>query len=53
MNDAWTIGELREALADFEKDLRCAGLSSSTVHTYVDRSARFLRYLAGDYEPSR
>ena len=47
------MAKLREALAEFERDLRSAGLSENTVHTYVDRSERFLRYLSGDYRPGR
>lgn len=53
MTNTWTMPQLREALADFERDLRRAGLSDNTVNTYVDRSERFLRYLAGDYRPGR
>lgn len=45
--------ELRDALAEFERDLRRAGLGENTVNTYVDRSERFLRYLTGDYRPGR
>jgi len=47
----WTTDQLREELTHFEQELRAAGLSSSTVHTYVDRSERFLRWLDGDYQP--
>ena len=47
------MSELKARLDDFERDLRLAGLSENTVHTYVDRSERFLRYLVGEYRPSR
>jgi hypothetical protein len=50
---SWTHAELRAQLAQFERDLRAAGLTESTVHTYVDRSERFLRYLVGEYRPRR
>jgi hypothetical protein len=53
MTDSWTMRELRQALGDFEDDLRAAGLSENTVTTYVDRADRFLRYLSGDYRPGR
>jgi hypothetical protein len=51
MTDTWTMLELQQALREFESDLRRAGKSDSTVHTYVDRADRFLRYLRGDYQP--
>ena len=53
MKDTWTTSELTASLAGFERDLRGAGLSESTVMTYVDRSERFLRYLVGEYRPGR
>lgn len=53
MANAWTMVEVRDALLEFERDLRSAGLSDNTVTTYVDRSARFLRYLSGDYIPGQ
>ena len=53
MKTSWTLAELRSSLDAFERDLRGAGLSENTVHTYVDRSERFLRYLTGDYVPGR
>lgn len=51
MTDNWTMPELVNALREFESDLRRAGKSENTVHTYVDRAERFLRYLTGDYDP--
>ena len=41
MKDTWTMSERRASLAAFERDLRGAGLSENTVHTYADRSERF------------
>lgn len=52
MTDSWTMPELIAALREFESDLRCAGKSENTVHTYVDRAERFLRYLTGEYRPA-
>jgi hypothetical protein len=51
MENTWTMSELRRCLAEFKRDLQSAGLAANTVHTYVDRSERFLRYLAGEYQP--
>lgn len=51
MTDTWTMPELMTALREFESDLRRAGKSENTVHTYVDRAERFLRYLTGEYRP--
>jgi hypothetical protein len=35
----------------FELELRAAGLRESSIRTYVDRSATFLRWPGGEYEP--
>lgn len=51
MTDQWTLKELRQELARFEEILRAANLREASVRTYVDRSAIFLRWLGGDYEP--
>ena len=51
MADAWTLQELRKELGRFEAELRANDLRESSVRTYVDRSAIFLRWLAGDYHP--
>jgi hypothetical protein len=53
MKTSWTMSELRASLAAFESELRLAGLAENTITTYLDRSERFLRYLAGEYTPGR
>lgn len=50
---AWTADELDRELKRFEDELKAAGLRPSSVHTYVDRTERFLRWLRGDYHPRR
>jgi len=52
MSQSWTIGGLRSQLAEFERELRAAGKSPATIQTYVDRAERFVRYLAGEYQPA-
>lgn len=49
--DAWSMEALEQALAEYERRLVDAGKERSTVFTYVDQSRRFVRFLAGDYEP--
>lgn len=51
MPDSWTLNELDEELRRFEAELRKANLAENSVRTYVDRSAIFLRWLAGNYHP--
>lgn len=51
MDKTWTIRDLYERLADFERDLERAGKSKNTIDTYVGRSTYFLRYLEGKYRP--
>jgi hypothetical protein len=51
MLDGWTIDELEVELRRFETELKAADLAENTVRTYVDRSAIFIRWLAGDYQP--
>jgi hypothetical protein len=51
MADSWTVEDLRRELTRFETELRRAGLKESSVTTYVDRSGRFVSWLAGDYTP--
>lgn len=48
---SWTYEQLCVELKEFEFDLRRAGLRESSVHTYVDRIKRFLRWFIGEYEP--
>jgi hypothetical protein len=48
---SWTIEELREDLRRFEDELVDANLKPSTVHTYVQRSDTFVRWLDGKYKP--
>lgn len=45
----WSIDELQQELRRFEREARAAGLKESSVHTYVDRSERFVRWLAGEF----
>ena len=49
--ESWTLRELQGELLRFEQELRAAGLRPSSIDTYVDRTERFLRWLAGDYTP--
>lgn len=51
MAEFWTILELKEALGRFEAELRAAELAENSVRTYIDRSERFVRWLAGEYTP--
>ncbi len=51
MTNQWTIKELHEKLAVFEKELKQSGKAENTIKTYVDRSDRFLRWLVNDYDP--
>ena len=47
----WTAEELHDELRRFQLELEEAGLSPSSVQTYVSRSETFLRWLSGDYVP--
>jgi predicted DNA-binding transcriptional regulator AlpA len=49
--DQWTLDDLHQALDRYERLLGSSGKSSSTIHTSVDRPRRFLRWLAGEYDP--
>jgi hypothetical protein len=53
MAGQWTLEELHEQLARYEDALRTAGMTSSTIQTYVDRPRRFLKWLGGDYQPTK
>ena len=50
--DSYTVQELFSELRRFEDELRQAGKQENTTRTYVDRSAIFIRWLAGDYQPN-
>ena len=41
----WTIEDLHDELRRFEAELQAARLSPASIHTYVDRTERFLRWL--------
>jgi hypothetical protein len=51
MPESWTVDSLEKELRRFEAELRAANLAESSVRTYVDRSAIFVRWLAGEYSP--
>ena len=51
VKDAWTVAALEDELKRFETELRAAGLKPNSVETYVERTSRFIRWLAGDYKP--
>ena len=48
-DDRWTVGELLAGVERFEAEARRAGLAENSVHTYVDGSRRFIRWLADDF----
>ncbi len=47
---AWTLGDLQRELERFEAEARRAGLTETSVRTYVDRTAIFVRWLTGDFQ---
>jgi hypothetical protein len=49
---SWTVQELESELRKFESALRDAGFKEGTLHNYVDRANRFVKWLAGDYRPT-
>jgi hypothetical protein len=49
--ERYTTADLRRELARFEQELRAAHLRESSVRTYVDRTAIFLKWLEGEYQP--
>jgi len=51
LTDAWTSEDLIERLAEFEQELRDAGMAPNTIATYVGRSETFVRWLQGEYSP--
>ncbi len=50
---AWTIEGLRRELDRFEQVLQANGYAANSVQTYVDRSGRFVSWLAGEYSPKQ
>lgn len=48
---SWTYDDLQTELREFERQLKAAGLKPSSVHTYTDRTRRFLRWLVRAYTP--
>lgn len=51
MEHRWTEAELRQALDDYEDQLRQAGKARNTIATYVQHPERFINWLAGSYQP--
>jgi hypothetical protein len=48
--DSWTLAELHDELKRFRRAAESAGLKPASVHTYVNRSEIFVRWLSGDFE---
>jgi hypothetical protein len=48
---SWDIAALRAELERYKSALEAAGKVPNTVQTYVDRADRFIRWLAGEYDP--
>ena len=48
---SWTEQELRDALNDYEAELRAAGKARNTISTYVQHPERFINWLVGRYRP--
>lgn len=51
MAKSWTANELMKEIGRFEAELRAAGKKDQTIHTYIDRAQRFVRWLDGAYDP--
>jgi hypothetical protein len=51
MEQTWTLEQLRDEVARWERELVSAGKAPSTVATYVGRTETFLRWLDGTYTP--
>lgn len=47
----WSLEGLWEEVDRFRADLLAAGLSPTSVESYVQAVRRFLRWLAGEYRP--
>jgi hypothetical protein len=52
MADQWDVEGLRRELDRHRAALVAAGKVPNTVQTYVDRADRFIRWLAGEYDPA-
>lgn len=52
MADQWDIDGLRRELDRYRSALVAAGKVPNTIQTYVDRADRFIRWLAGEYDPA-
>lgn len=52
MAERWDVEELRAELDRYRSALVAAGKVPNTVQTYVDRADRFVRWLAGEYDPA-
>lgn len=48
----YSVQELSREFSRFEGELRAAGKKENTIRTYVDRSAIFARWLAGEFQPN-
>ena len=52
MATSWNIDSLRAEIVRYREALVEAGKVPNTVQTYVDRADRFVRWLAGEYDPN-
>jgi hypothetical protein len=50
--NSWDIEGLRVELNRYRGALVADGKLPNTIQTYVDRADRFIRWLAGEYDPS-
>lgn len=48
----WSLGELHQELDRYEQALSAAGVALRTTTADVERPRRFLRWLAGEYNPA-
>lgn len=53
MATSWDVEGLRAELDRYRAALVDAGKVPNTVQTYVDRADRFIRWLAGEYDPAQ
>lgn len=49
--EQWDVEGLRRELDRYREALVADGKVPNTVQTYVDRADRFVRWLAGEYDP--